>query len=61
MKNKIELKPCPFCGGMASIRAERYWQPAMRKNVICTKCYANSGWFKTENAAVEMWNRRLGI
>lgn len=54
----IQLKPCPFCGGKAHIRTERYYQPNMRRNVICEKCYSNSGWYKTEEEAAKAWNRR---
>lgn len=53
-----ELKPCPFCGGKAKIRSEKYWQPNVRRNVICTNCFANTGWYKTEDEAIEAWNRR---
>ena len=38
-----ELKPCPFCGGEAKIRGEKYWQPNISRNVICTKCFSSSG------------------
>lgn len=54
-----ELKKCPFCGGEAKIRGEKYWQPNVRRNVICTNCFANSGWFKTDEEAIEAWNRRV--
>lgn len=48
-----ELKPCPFCGGKAKIRGEKYWRPRVSRNVICTKCFSCSGWFDTEEEAVE--------
>lgn len=54
------LKPCPFCGGKAKIRGEKYWRPRVSRNVICTKCFSNSGWFDTEEEAAEAWNRRIG-
>lgn len=53
-----KLKPCPFCNGNAKIRREKYWQPKIARNVICTNCFANSGWFDTEDEAIEAWNRR---
>lgn len=59
----IELKPCPFCGGKASLFVE----DGVR--VICNKCYASS-LISTDmlgangvagNAVekvIEAWNRR---
>ena len=54
----IELLPCPFCDGEASIGDSKrngvstYW-------VYCEKCRARSdNWFFAEKAA-EMWNRRF--
>lgn len=54
-----ELKSCPFCGGKAKIRGEKYWRPRVSRNVICTKCFSCSGWFDTEEEAVEAWDRRI--
>lgn len=56
-----KLKPCPFCGGKASIdeitanpfsnEDESMWA------VGCEKC--NIGWYKeTEAEAIATWNRR---
>lgn len=40
-----ELKPCPFCGGQASLNYERI--PGENKGfwaqVICNGCYGRSG------------------
>ena len=47
-----ELKPCPFCGGVAKI-LEHYWDV----EVYCIECQAsNRGDSKAE--AIEAWNRR---
>ena len=61
-----ELKPCPFCGGKASINYERiqgenkgFWA-----QVICNACHGRSGgtWASSYNTAerieVKAWNRR---
>lgn len=32
-----KLKPCPFCGGEAKVRSEKYYMPKVKKNIICTK------------------------
>ena len=63
-----ELKPCPFCGGEASIRTGVTSSvPKVPKAiVICQKCSASTDWFcdKGGNAefvfeAIEAWNRRV--
>ena len=50
-----ELKPCPFCGGEATL-----WQTlgADRPYHILCGCGGRVGWFVTEQEAVEAWNRR---
>lgn len=55
------LLPCPMCGGQARVRKERYYQPNVRRNVICMKCFTNSGWYKTEHEARLAWNTRAPI
>lgn len=55
------LVPCPMCGGQARVRNERYYQPNVRRNVICMKCFTNSGWYKTEHEARLAWNTRALI
>lgn len=61
-----ELKPCPFCGGKASLNYERI--PGENKGfwaqVICNGCYGRSGgtWAGSYSAAerieTKAWNRR---
>ena len=61
-----ELKPCPFCGGQASLNYERI--PGENKGfwaqVICNGCYGRSGgtWAGSYSAAerieAKSWNRR---
>lgn len=50
-----ELKPCPFCGGEASIN-----RPSGRMLfcVVCDDCDANSGYYFTEEDAARAWNSR---
>ena len=52
---------CPMCRGKARVRSDRYYQPNVRRNVICTKCFTNSGWSKTEYEAILAWNTRTPI
>lgn len=56
--SEIKLLPCPFCGGEARLRGERYFQPNVRRNVICKECFSNSGWYKTDEEAIKAWNTR---
>lgn len=60
-----ELKPCPFCGGKASLFVE----DGVR--VICNVCYASSKIFcdslgargvvgNAVKSVVDAWNRRAG-
>ena len=59
-----DLKPCPFCGGEASINFDseaivdsqwRHWA----YNVVCDKCCATSGLAYSIEMAIEIWNRRF--
>lgn len=50
-----ELKPCPFCGGEATLLqtfgADRPY------HILCW-CGGRVGWFVTDQEAVDAWNRR---
>lgn len=52
------IKPCPFCGGSAKVGHEKYYQPRVSRRIICTVCFSSSGWYRTEEEAIEAWNRR---
>lgn len=66
MKN--ELKPCPFCGGEATV----YFAPGNRLmnipcfGVVCKACHVMIGtardnqtdFFRSDAEAAEAWNRR---
>lgn len=48
-----ELKPCPFCGGEATvIECASYC-------VRCNTCETESKWFPYGKEAIEAWNRRV--
>lgn len=51
------LKPCPLCGGGATL-----FKPPQHCSyrVACVKCRCNTGGYKTENEAVSAWNGRVG-
>ena len=57
-----EIKPCPFCGSIATdygknlnekeLQAKRIW------NLCCVQCGAGTDYFETTKEAIEAWNRR---
>jgi len=57
MKNKEGLKKCPFCGKkkielvVSSVRPTFFLE--------CLICGANSGEYKTETKAIQVWNTRV--
>ena len=49
-----ELKPCPFCGGEATVRKKN-----SRWRVECRKCSMRSvKWYYSESKAITAWNTR---
>ncbi len=61
---EIELKPCPFCGGAPyGIKYEYDLEDlgkAYKYMVLCTRCFARSGRYSSEDVATEAWNKREG-
>ena len=60
-----ELKPCPFCGGKAVLRAVKDGNPWDYFKVGCDEmrgyCRGNingSPLYPSEDSAVEWWNKR---
>lgn len=54
-----ELKPCPFCGGVATMlhfKREKCYRVSCDDIDCC--CVAHSGYHLTEAEAIEAWNRR---
>lgn len=56
-----ELKPCPFCGGIAVIRKdeERINPFFVRCGNIDCKMVVGTNYFSTEEEAIEAWNGRV--
>lgn len=65
-----KLKPCPFCGSTNIIVSScKEWEENYVGEceeyvaVICNSeeggCGANSGYCRTEEEAIEVWNRRV--
>lgn len=56
MSDKIELLPCPFCGGENMFRAGG---DLCGYHIFCDDCFAESGTGETEEEAAEIWNHRV--
>lgn len=54
--SKIELKPCPFCGGKAAVINSGVMIGQVY--IACRDCYANTKSDSTVEKAMEAWNRR---
>jgi len=56
-----ELKPCPFCGGIAELRSfgvntlKEYWVSCYEHTC---KINPQTGCYKTAEEAIAAWNRR---
>lgn len=53
--SKQKLKPCPFCGKKPTLITV---PDTMERLVVCSGC-CNQFPHKTEDEAVEAWNRRV--
>lgn len=60
-----ELKPCPFCGGIARICDHKFYNGKTKDfsyhnyGVKCIVCFAQIWQFyNTKEEAVDAWNRR---
>ena len=66
MSRKIELLPCPFCGGDAVLSHE-YICGNSFSFIECVKCQSMSGRFvpcrlyNPDEKAAEVWNRRVKV
>jgi len=53
-----ELKPCPFCGGEASIRIDTSHSTACLIGCATMGCFGHEQWEETEAEAIAAWNHR---
>ena len=62
MNKNEQLKPCPFCGGIAEYTITTIGRKCTVKltlyGVECRECSANVGMFETKKEAATEWNRR---
>ena len=54
-----DLKPCPFCGGVAAIVQSS--SVYLDYRVRCKRCGAETGMYTTAINAVRCWNCREGM
>lgn len=72
--NETELKPCPFCGGKASVKAINKKDVGFTIWCECDKCGAKAGWScpniekeddfseiirDSKGNAIKKWNSRV--
>lgn len=57
---RIELKPCPFCGtgGIDMHLCRKFVHDNARFFITCSWCGASTGLYFEEKHAIEMWNKR---
>ena len=53
-----DLKPCPFCGGNAELRAADNKKVKTDWYVLCLGCCAKTFPYWNREKAAEAWNRR---
>ena len=59
-ESKIELKPCPHCGGLAIITScNGDGEGGKVYTAVCSNCDTETVIFNTPQAAAEAWNRRV--
>lgn len=61
MKNKTELKSCPFCGGKARLCKQGHREYGPTYSVECVDCFITTRPYAFTNRAVEDWNRRTEV
>lgn len=56
-----KLKPCPFCGGEASLRIDTAHSTACLIGCCTIGCFGHEQWEETEAEAIAAWNRRAAL
>jgi Lar family restriction alleviation protein len=53
-----ELKPCPFCGGEATVRDDPHHRTAVYIGCETVGCFGHYQWDETQAEAITAWNTR---
>lgn len=56
--NELTLKPCPFCGGPASVKQDSLFGFLKTYSVRCLRCLARQRWQDSKEDAILVWNFR---
>lgn len=56
---KIELKPCPFCGGVGRVYTFDHGDGVPAYNIMCRTCALDMGHFESMEELAGVWNRRV--
>lgn len=66
MSKEVNLKPCPFCGGEATLRHTKDREGKMYGELWIVSCEARScyirpctSFYTSEEEAIEAWNTRV--
>lgn len=54
----VPLLPCPFCGGSAAFRGDRYRD--FQATCESSACEINTDWYVNSADAAAIWNKRVG-
>lgn len=60
-KKLVELKPCPFCGGVAELYEHKTFINPLALSgfyIKCQGCKVTTAYYKTAKEAIKKWNRR---
>ena len=57
-QNQSNLKPCPFCGGKATVDNIGDGTIPFPYRVFCTTCYVETDTYKSRDEAIASWNYR---
>ena len=54
------LRPCPFCGGYATMKSTKYgFGHKSHYYVVCSECWSMGYLYSTEQNARNAWNKRV--
>lgn len=60
----MELKPCPFCGGVPDIEPHEDLYRRMKFGIECRNADCEiqpfTAWYADRQECIEAWNRRVG-
>lgn len=62
-----ELKPCPFCGGRATVKTRYIGYGSIglgehdEYRVVCKECRASNAEYRAEAESIAAWNRRADV